>query len=125
MPGKKRTIGGLCVMHPFEKVLSAFQKLISLISSFTTPLILTFLCLCHILTSSLYFLGGQGTHNPRRETEQLSSQGMIFSGEKWEYRGWRCGLENGSLSHCLGFPAGLFLVHIGLSYKGPRSRGTR
>lgn len=28
------------------------------------------------------------------------------------------GLENGSPSYCLGFPAGLFLVHIGLSYKG-------
>lgn len=26
-------------------------------------------------------------------------------------------VENGSPSHCLGFPAGLFLVHIGLSYK--------
>lgn len=30
----------------------------------------------------------------------------------------RAGMENSSLRHCLGFPAGLFLVHIGLRYKG-------
>lgn len=128
---KKRKSGRLCVQYPFEELLLVFQKSINnfyfykychplhlypilLIPQTDTPLFYS-----RVLTSSLSFynlvqaLGGQSIKD--------SQERDLVGGERERERDTVVGskeVENGSPSHCFGFPAELFLVHIGLSYKG-------
>ena len=81
------------------------------------------------LTFSLFsynlvaFWGGRGMHSPWREPREPESSRPgkelpRVEGRDGSTEGRGVGLQNGSPSYCLGFPAGLFLVHTGLSHKG-------
>lgn len=91
--------------------------------------------LLFILTVSVFsynlvgFWDGRGMHNPWREPREPESSGPgkelpRGDGRDGSTEGRGVGLRNGSPSYCLQFPAGLFLVHTGLSYKGLQPRHT-